>query len=92
MTDREIWMEKNMIIEVNLPDEFVPEEREFQMYCAIKLYKGNFISLEETIKMCGYSEVNEINKQKVNELRILFEKRYKKICGYGYADGDFSEN
>jgi hypothetical protein len=81
-----------MILKVKVPNIFVPEEREFQMYCALKLYKGNYISKEEAINMCGYSEINEINLKKFNELCILFEKRYIKMCGDGYADSDFYDD
>lgn len=81
-----------MIVKMPFPDCFIPEEREFQMYCAIKLFKGKYINLEDAIKMCGYSEINELNKSKFNELCILFEKRYKKLCGDGYSDWVFRKD
>jgi len=79
-----------MIVEIKLPEDFVPEEKEFQAYCAIKLYKGKYITKEEAIKMCGYS-INENDTKKFEQLYAIFEKRYKKLCGCGYADGDFNE-
>ena len=81
-----------MIIKVNLPDVFVPEQIEFQMYCAIKLLKRKYISKEEAMKMCGFSDINETNNRKFDELLILFERRYKKLCGDGYADGEFIDD
>ena len=80
-----------MNLSFKLPDCFVPEEKEFQVYCAIKLYKGKYITKEEAVKMCGYN-INESDTKKFEQLYAMFEKRYKKICGYGYADGDFKND
>ena len=81
-----------MILKIKIPNEFVPTEIEFQMYCAIKLLKGKYISKEEAMKMCGLQEINEINNTKFDQIYTLLEKRYIKMCGYGYADSDFIDD
>ena len=78
-----------MIIKLKFPDRFIPEEIEFNMYCAIKLYKGNYIKKEEAMEMCGYNVINKETEEKFKNIYHLFEKRYVKICGDGYADEDF---
>ena len=75
-----------MILKFKFPDRFVPEEIEFQMYCTIKLYKGNYISKEEAMKMCNLDE------KKINHLYNTIEKRYIKICGDGYAQDDYFDD
>jgi len=75
-----------MIIEYNLPNCFVPEEQEFQIYCAIKLLKRNYINKDEALNMCGCS------KDVFEKLYSSFEKRYKKICGRSYTDWEFEED
>ena len=42
--------------------------------------------------MCGFYELNETTKKNFHNWYNLFEKRYKKMCGDGYADGDFFED
>ena len=42
-----------MIVSFSFPDCFVPVEKEFQIYCAIKLLKGKYIDKAEAIKMSG---------------------------------------
>ena len=81
-----------MIISIKVPDEFVPEENEYRGYCAIKLFKGKYITKEEAIKMCGYARVNETTEKIFNVLYTTFEKKYKKMCGPGYADEDFLDD
>ena len=72
-----------MIIKVRFPNNFVPEEKEFQIYCALKLFKSKYITKEEAIKMC------KNNEETFNMLYNYFENKYIKMCGYGYADEDF---
>ncbi len=74
-----------MILKYKLPDDFVPENNEFCLYSAIKLLKGNYISKDEAVKMAGCNGKLFDNAY----ANSSFEKRYKKICGEGYADGDF---
>ena len=78
-----------MKIYIMVPKKFVPVEREFQMYCAVKLYKKEYINKEEAIKMCGYNEINKNTENKFQEICNLFEQRYKNICGKSYCDSDF---
>jgi len=78
-----------MNIKINLPNIFVPMENEFQLYCAIKLYKGNYITKEEAMYLCGLKEVNDNNVTRFNNLYHNIEKRYIKQCGDGYSDEDF---
>jgi len=75
-----------MIIKIKLPDIFVPEEKEFQIYCTLKLFKSKYITEEEAIMMCGYG------KEPFNELYNYFEKKYIRMCGYGYSDSDFLDD
>jgi hypothetical protein len=77
------------MIRFNLPNCFVPEEIEFQMYCAIQLYKGSYITVDEAIGICGYSNMN---KEKFYQICNTFEKRYKKICGRAYTDWEYEED
>ena len=42
--------------------------------------------------MCGLNDMNESNLKKFDEIYILLEKRYIKMCGYGYADSDFIDD
>jgi len=81
-----------IIMKVKVPDIFVPEEKEYQMYCAVKLYKGKYINKEEAENMCGFDKNNKNKEQIFDELLNKYEKRYKKLCGDGYADGDFRED
>jgi len=76
-----------MTVDFLLPDCFVPVEKEFQIYCAIKLFKGNYINKEEAVKMSGLE--SEINFDK---LLVSFEKYYKKICGRAYTDWEYEED
>jgi len=81
-----------MILKISVPEAFVPEEREYQIYCAIKLFKGEYVTKEEAVEICGYGKLNKETEEKFKAVYGAFEKRYKKICGYGYADGDFQED
>ena len=72
-----------------VPKKFVPVEKEFQMYCAIKLYKGKYITKEEAIQMCGYDKINKKTEDVFQEIYNIFEQKYKKMCGKGYCDSDF---
>ena len=75
-----------MIIKFNYPDLFVPEEKDFTCYCAIKLYKGKIINRQEAMKMMEISDETEFDN-----FCAMFEKQFKKICGTKIADGDFEE-
>ena len=78
-----------MNISYIFPDCFVPEEKEFQIYCAIKLLENNYISIGEAKKICGYIDFDE---NKFIELCHNFKKRYKKICGRAYTDWEYEED
>ena len=75
-----------MILEFNLPDRFIPLEKEFQIYCAIILYKKNYITKEELIEICEINGDNIDNK--IYALLNNFEKRYKNINANGYNAED----
>ena len=77
-----------MTLYFKFPDRFVPEERGFQIYSAIKLFKGKYIDKKEAMEMCG---LNEDNVKKFDDFYNLIEKKYIKLCGDGYADEDFLE-
>jgi hypothetical protein len=79
-----------MEIKIKLPNCFVPQEMDFRIYCAVKLYKGKYINEEEAIKICGYSGVNA--KKIFENNCIYFEKRYKKISGRPYTDWEYEED
>jgi hypothetical protein len=76
---------ENIVLKFLLPDCFIPEEREFQIYCAIKLIKGKYINKKEAMPIIGYPE--EI----FNDLYLLFEDRYKKISG-SYNDTVYKDD
>jgi hypothetical protein len=78
-----------MILWIKVPEIFVPEEKEFQFYCSIKLLKGNYINKEEAMRICGYNIESDRDVKKYDEIYRLFEKRYIKMCGKGYCDTDF---
>ena len=73
-----------MILHFIYPNCFIPNEEEFKLYCAIKLLRGNYITEQEAIKICGYSS-RQIFGEKANG----FEERYKKTCDGPYADWVF---
>jgi len=75
-----------MIIRINLPDKFVPDEKEFLYYCAIKLLKNNYINKTEAMNIMGINDDNMFNN-----LYIHFENRYKKIFGNKLSDIDLEE-
>ena len=79
-----------MTTKLRMPDNFVPDENEFRIYCAILLLKKNYITREEAIKMCGYSQINETTKSLFSKLFDNFEKKYLKMCGMGYSEDNFS--
>ena len=76
-----------MIVNFKFPDKYVPEEREYIWYCAIKLYKGKYIDKEEAMIMMDIKD-----EKKFSNLYSIFEKRYKKIYGNGCSDGDFYDD
>ena len=76
-----------MIVSFSFPDCFVPSEREFQIYCAIKLLKGKYIDKCEAIIISGLESEENFNK-----FFSSFEKFYKKLCGRGYTDWEFEED
>ncbi|MDR0314285.1 MAG: hypothetical protein LBI14_11910 [Treponema sp.] len=75
-----------VILKFLLPDCVVPEEREFQIYCAIKLLNGKYITKDEAVQMSGYPEAI------FDDLFIVFEARYMKMCRYGYSDVQYKED
>lgn len=78
-----------MIIKYTLPDCFVPNEMSFQIYCAIKLLRGNYITKEEAMKICGFQ--GQEQKQLMDTYNN-FEEAYKKICGRPYTDWEYEED
>jgi len=76
-----------MTITIQMPERFIPSEKEFNMYCAIKLYKAKYIEKDEAMKICGLSNKEE---KIFDNMYSTIEKYYKRICGDGYADEDFN--
>jgi len=76
-----------MTVDFSLPDCFVPAEKEFQIYCAIKLFKGKYIDKAEAVKMSGMESAANFDK-----LLVSFEKYYKKQCGRAYTDWEYEED
>ena len=70
----------------NFPDIFVPQERDFQIYCAVILYKNKYISEEEAINICGYSKFDKKSKVLFNNNCLYFEERYKILCNGPLTD------
>jgi hypothetical protein len=50
-TEKKNYMEISIIF----PDDFAPSEKEFQYYCTVKLLKCKFITKEEALEMCGFT-------------------------------------
>ena len=76
-----------MTVSFTLPDCFDPSEIEFQIYCAIKLLKGNYINKEEAIEMSSLKSEESFNK-----FFATFEVLYKKLCGRAYTDWEYEED
>ena len=75
-----------MLVDFKLPDVFVPEERDFCLYCAVKMFKGNLISRDEAIRMAN------VNTKMFDEALSVFEKRFAKIAGDELVDSAFMED
>jgi len=76
-----------VIVNFSFPDCFAPNEKEFQVYCAIKLLKAKYIDKDEAVRM-GFSEPGH----DFDKLFVSFEKFYKKLCGRAYADWEYEED
>ena len=76
-----------MTVNFTLPDCFVPTEKEFNMYCAIKLLKKKYINKSEAVVMAGVDSEKHFDK-----LFVSFEKYYKKLCGRAYTDCEYEED
>jgi len=76
-----------MTLSFLFPNCFEPSEKEFQIYCAIKLLKGGYIDKTEAIKMSLLESEESFNK-----FFGTFEKLYKKLCGRAYADWEYEED
>jgi len=76
-----------MTVNFSFPDCFVPVEKEFQVYCAIKLLKGKYIGKTEAVKISGVGSEKNFDK-----LFASFEKFYKKLCGRAYTDWEYEED
>jgi hypothetical protein len=76
-----------MTLKFLFPNCLAPSEKEFQIYCAIKLLKGKYINKAEAIKMCGLESESDFDK-----LFVSFEKSYKKLCGRVYTDIEYEED
>jgi len=76
-----------MKISFSFPGCLVPTEKEFQIYCAIKLLKGEYIDKAEAVKMVG------VESEKIfDKLFVSFEKFYKKLSGRAYTDWEYEED
>ena len=78
-----------MTIKYNFPDCFAPDEKEFQIFCSIKLLKSKYINKIEAMDICGFSGNEEI---KFDQLLNSFEKYYKTKCGRVYTDLEWEED
>jgi hypothetical protein len=76
-----------MTVNFFLPDCFDPTEREFQIYCAIKLLKGGYIDKQEAVKMCFLE-----SEESFDNFFSSFESVYKKLCGRAYTDWEYEED
>lgn len=75
-----------MMLKFIYPDVFIPGEKEFKIYVAIKLLKGKYINNKEAIKLCNCSEYEFDNLYKT------FELRYKKMSRGPYGDWLFKKD
>jgi len=76
-----------MTVSFLLPGCFIPTEKEFQIYCAIKLLKGKYIDKAEAIIMAGVEP-----EKNFDNLFVSFEKYYKKLSGRAYTDWEYEED
>jgi hypothetical protein len=76
-----------MTVSFPLPDCFDPTEREFQIYCAIKLLKGGYIDKLEAMEM-SYID----SEESFDKFYASFEVLYKKLCGRAYTDWEYEED
>ena len=75
-----------MTINFSFPDCFAPSEKEFRIYCLIKLLNAKYIDKTKALSQTGLSELE------FDKLFSTFITSYKRICGRAYTDWEYEED